>query len=406
VGSVAGHEYVAASLRRGGEDRGVLQRQPLLQRPRDVLRWSLWPDGGECDEPLEGIDGVVHLAGEGIGDKRWTDEQKRRILESRTKGTSLLADALASLTDKPTVLISGSAIGFYGNRGDEELTETSGRGEGFLADVVTAWEAAAEPAAAAGVRVPRIRTGIVLSPTGGVLQRLAGLARFGLLGKLGSGHQWMSWISLADEVGAIRFLLEHDVVGPVNLTAPSPVTNEVFTKTLGRVLHRPTFLPVPRFGPNLLVGAEAVGPPVLGPAFRHRVQEDMEHAACLRELPPASGHYGHLPAAATQLHGNFQSNAGTSTHNQVTCFLHMTPLDLEIRQFFESLSVLPAVSISGQRLKIKSHWALVAIARVSRQIHHDHTPLSPLTVVITSCARPASRHPDAGGCPVFSSRNH
>jgi uncharacterized protein len=219
------------------------------------VRWDI--DAGTIDAAgLEGLDGVVHLAGEGIGEKRWTDDQKRKILESRTIGTALLVDALTSLTDKPPVLVSGSAIGFYGNRGDEQLTETSERGEGFLADVVTAWEAAAEPAAAAGIRVPRIRTGIVLSPTGGVLQRLTGLARFGLLGKLGSGHQWMSWISLADEVGAIRFLLEHDLAGPVNLTAPNPVTNEVFTKTLGRVLHRPTFLPVPSFGPKLLVGPE------------------------------------------------------------------------------------------------------------------------------------------------------
>lgn len=219
------------------------------------VRWDI--GAGSIDAAgLEGLDGVVHLAGEGIGEKRWTDEQKAKILESRTKGTALLADALASLTDKPPVLVAGSAIGFYGNRGDEQLTEASQRGEGFLADVVTAWEAATKPAAAAGIRVPRIRTGIVLAPSGGVLQRLAGLARFGLLGKLGSGQQWMSWISLADEVAAIRFLLGHDLAGPVNLTAPNPVTNEVFTKTLGRVLHRPTFLPVPGFGPKLLVGAE------------------------------------------------------------------------------------------------------------------------------------------------------
>jgi uncharacterized protein (TIGR01777 family) len=220
-----------------------------------TVRWDI--DAGTIDAAgLEGLDGVVHLAGEGIAENRWTDEQKRRILESRTQGTSLLAGALVSLTAPPPVLVSGSAIGYYGNRDDEQLTEASAPGEGFLTEVVTAWEAAAEPAVAAGIRVPRIRTGIVLSPEGGVLQRLAGLARFGLLGKLGSGQQWMSWISVADEVGAIRFLLEHDVDGPVNLTAPSPVTNEVFTKTLGRVLHRPTFLPVPSFGPRLLVGAE------------------------------------------------------------------------------------------------------------------------------------------------------
>lgn len=219
------------------------------------VRWDI--ERGEIDAAgLERLDGVVHLAGEGIADKRWTDDQKRKILESRTKGTALLADTLAALSDKPPVLVSGSAIGVYGNRGDEQLTEASAPGSGFLTDVVVAWEAAAGPAEAAGIRVPKIRTGIVLDKDGGVLERLAGLARFGLLGKLGSGRQWMSWISLADQVGAIRFLLEHDVAGPVNLTAPAPVTNAVFTKALGRVLKRPTFLPVPRFGPKLLVGSE------------------------------------------------------------------------------------------------------------------------------------------------------
>jgi uncharacterized protein len=220
-----------------------------------TVRWDI--AAGHIDTSgLAGLDGVVHLAGEGIAEKRWTDEQKQRILESRTFGTTLLVEALASLDDKPPVLVSGSAIGFYGDRGDEQLDEASAGGSGFLADVVRAWEGAAAPASAAGIRVPRIRTGIVLDAHGGVLQRLAGLARFGLLGKLGSGRQWMSWISLADEVGAIRFLLEHDVDGPVNLTSPSPVTNAVFTKAVGRVLRRPTFLPVPSFGPKLLVGSE------------------------------------------------------------------------------------------------------------------------------------------------------
>ena len=220
-----------------------------------TVRWDI--EAGHIDAAgLEGLDGVVHLAGEGIAEKRWTDDQKRKILESRTKGTALLAGALASLTDKPPVLVSGSAIGFYGDRGDEQLTEASEPGTGFAAEVAQAWEEAAAPAAAAGVRVARIRTGIVLAAKGGALERLAGITRFGVLGKIGSGRQWMSWISLADEVGAIRFLLEHDVAGPVNLTAPGPVTNAVFTKTLGRVLNRPTFMPVPSFGPRLLLGSE------------------------------------------------------------------------------------------------------------------------------------------------------
>ncbi len=221
----------------------------------DTIRWDI--ERGEIDATgLEGLDGVVHLAGEGIAEKRWTDDQKRKIKESRSKGTTLLADALAGLTDKPPVLVSGSAIGFYGDRGDEQLTEESGPGSGFLTEVVETWEGAAAPAVAADIRVAYLRTGIVLDADGGVLDRLVALARFGLLGKLGSGQQWMSWVALADEVGAIRFLLDHDVAGPVNVTSPGPVTNEVFTKALGRVLKRPTFLPVPSFGPKLLLGSE------------------------------------------------------------------------------------------------------------------------------------------------------
>ena len=238
-----GHEVVR--LVRGGESGAA------------TVRWDI--DAGQIDaEGLEGLDGVVHLAGEGIGEKRWTEDQKRRIRESRTKGTSLLAGALASLATKPPVMVSGSAVGIYGDRGDEQLTEQSATGTGFLAEVATAWEAAASPAEAAGIRVPRIRTGIVLGAHGGALARMAKLGRLGLLGKLGSGRQWMSWISLDDQVAAIRYLLAADceLTGPVNLTAPAPVTNEVFTKALGRVLRRPTFLPVPSFGPKLLLGTE------------------------------------------------------------------------------------------------------------------------------------------------------
>lgn len=221
-----------------------------------MVRWDI--DAGEIDAAgLEGLDGVVHLAGEGIAAKRWTDEQKTKIRESRTKGTALLAGALAGLSAKPHVLVSGSGIDIYGDRGDEQLTEASGRGgPGFLTDVVVAWEAATAPVEAAGIRVAKIRSSLVLDRVGGALPRMVKIARLGLLGKLGSGRQWMSWISLADEVAAIRFLLEQDISGPVNLAAPAPVTNAVFTKTLGRVVHRPTVVPVPRFGPNLLVGAE------------------------------------------------------------------------------------------------------------------------------------------------------
>lgn len=220
-----------------------------------AVRWDI--GRGEIDAAgLEGLHAVVHLAGEGIGDKRWRPEQKRRILESRTKGTALLTGALAGLVDKPPVLVSGSAVGYYGNRGDEQLTEASDPGTGFLSEVAVAWEAATAPAVAAGIRVAKIRTGIVLDRDGGALAKMASIAKLGLLGKLGSGRQWMSWITLADEVRAIRFLIDTDIAGPVNLTAPTPVTNAVFTKALGRVLHRPTAIPVPAFGPKLLLGGE------------------------------------------------------------------------------------------------------------------------------------------------------
>jgi uncharacterized protein (TIGR01777 family) len=220
-----------------------------------TIGWDI--DRGQLDAAaLEGLDSVVHLAGEGIAEKRWTAAQKAKIRDSRTKGTSLLSETLASLHSKPGVLVSGSAVGYYGDRGDEQLTEASPPGTGFLPEVVVAWEAATSAAATAGIRVAQIRSGIVLDRDGGALPRMARLAKLGLLGKLGTGRQWMSWIALEDEVGAIRFLLDHDVSGPVGLTSPAPVTNAVFTKALGRVLHRPTFLPIPSFGPKLLVGRE------------------------------------------------------------------------------------------------------------------------------------------------------
>ncbi len=222
--------------------------------PRDVV-WD--PAGGTIDaKGLEGVDAVVHLAGEGIAEHRWSERQKRRILESRTRGTSLLAQTLASLKHKPAALISGSAIGYYGDRGDEILTEQSQPGDGFLAEVVEAWEQSAREAADAGIRVTYLRTGLVLSPRGGALGKILPLFRFGLGGRLGSGRQWWSWITLDDELGAIRFLLDHDVAGPVNLTAPAPVTNRDFTRALGGALHRPAVIPVPRVGPKVLLGGE------------------------------------------------------------------------------------------------------------------------------------------------------
>ena len=205
---------------------------------------------------LSGADAVVHLAGAGIGDRRWSDNYRREILESRTASTSMLADAIATTEDGPRVFLSGSAIGYYGATGDEQLDESSPAGSGFLADVCVQWEAAAAPAVQAGARVAFLRTGIVLSPAGGALKKLLPLFTIGAGGRFGSGRQWQSWISLPDEVGAIVHLLTAEVSGPVNLTAPNPLTNAEFTKVLASVMRRPALLPVPRLGPALLLGGD------------------------------------------------------------------------------------------------------------------------------------------------------
>jgi uncharacterized protein (TIGR01777 family) len=221
----------------------------------DAVRWD--PMVGTIDaSALAGVDAVVNLAGEGIGDHRWTEAQKRRIRDSRVTGTTVLAEAMAALEPRPSVLLNASAVGYYGDRGDEVLTEASGPGTGFLSEVVQAWEGATRPAAAAGIRTACFRTGIVLAADGGALAKQLPLFRFGLGGRLGSGTQWLPWIALEDEVGAIVHLLTADVEGPVNLAAPDPVTNATFTEVLGRVLGRPSFLAVPAFGPRLLLGRE------------------------------------------------------------------------------------------------------------------------------------------------------
>jgi uncharacterized protein (TIGR01777 family) len=261
-----------------------------------TVRWDI--DRGEIDASgLEGVDAVVHLAGEGIGDKRWSAAQKQKVLESRRQGTTLLTNALAGLATPPAALISGSAVGFYGDRGDEVLTEESPPGRGFLTEVVTAWEAATAPAEAAGIRVAKLRTGIVLAREGGALARMASIARLGLLGRLGSGRQWMSWITIDDEVRVIRFLLDNDVAGPVNATAPAPVTNAAFTRCLGNVLHRPTVIPVPGFGPKLLLGAELASALLLeGQRVRPEVLLGRGFEFQHPELEPALRHVLDRPA--------------------------------------------------------------------------------------------------------------
>jgi uncharacterized protein len=224
----------------------------------DQIGWD--PDAGRIDAPaLERLDAVVHLAGEGIGEHRWTTEQKRRIRESRIKGTAVLAGAVASREHRPSVFVSASAIGYYGDRGDEMLDEDSGPGDGFLAEVCRDWEAETRPAVDAGVRTVNVRTGIVLARNGGALQRMLLPFRLGLGGKQGSGRQWMSWITLDDEIAALRAAIEDPrLSGPVDLTSPNPVTNADFAHALGRVLRRPTVLPTPMLPLKLRYGGELV----------------------------------------------------------------------------------------------------------------------------------------------------
>jgi uncharacterized protein len=248
-----------STLRRAGH-RAIPVLRPQSGKAGESIHWD--PSRGAIDAgAFEGLDGVVHLAGVGIGDKRWTDDQKRAVLESRTGPTRLLAETLAGLSKPPAAFVSGSAIGWYGNRGAEVLTEKSPPPDppNFLSEVVTQWEAATAPAEEAGIRTVHVRSGIVLAAHGGALKRLLLPFKLGLGGRVGSGEQYMSWIALDDEVGAIIHALTHvDLAGPVNLTAPTPVTNQEFTATLGRVLKRPTKLPTPVPAVQLVFGAELV----------------------------------------------------------------------------------------------------------------------------------------------------
>lgn len=220
----------------------------------DTAVWD--PDNGTIDDAaLDGIDAVIHLAGVGIADERWTEQQKARILGSRTAGTTLLAATLARLQRPPSTLLSSSAIGYYGDHGDEVIDETTEAGDDFPARVCVEWERCAAPAEEAGVRVVYLRTGIVQSTGGGALAKQLPFFRLGLGGRSGSGRQYLSWITIRDEVRAIEHLLTSSVSGPVNLVAPEPVTNSEFASTLGRVLRRPTTI-IPMAGPRLLYGRE------------------------------------------------------------------------------------------------------------------------------------------------------
>lgn len=252
---------LAAFLSTGGHEVLRIGRGPVRPGVVDVS-WD--PARGQLDaSALEGIDAVIHLAGASIAE-RWTAEHQRAIRDSRVEGTSLLAHTIAGLSRKPRVLLSGSAIGVYGSRGDEVLTERSTFGSDFLADVGRAWEAATLPAENAGIRVVHLRTGIVQGAAGGALAKQAPLFKFGLGGPLGSGTQWVSPIALDDHIGAVHFcLMRDDIAGPVNLVAPEAVTNRTFTEVLARVLSRPALAPAPAFALRLALGADMANATVL-----------------------------------------------------------------------------------------------------------------------------------------------
>jgi uncharacterized protein len=238
-----------------GDHRAIrLTRSP---RSSEDVGWD--PSAGEIDASrLDDIDAVVHLAGESIAEGRWTAAKKARILKSRTRGTRLLAEAISNLSEPPRVMVSASAVGYYGDRGNELLREESGSGSDFLAEVCKAWEAAADPAREAGIRVVHPRFGLVLSTEGGALARMLPVFRLGGGGRIGSGRQWWSWVAIDDIVGAILYALTCDSVeGAVNVGSPNPLTNAEYTRVLGRVLNRPTVFPLPAPAARLALGEVA-----------------------------------------------------------------------------------------------------------------------------------------------------
>ena len=251
---------LATSLRAEGHEVVGISRRPdpvgapaaADETAERTVAWDV--AAGNIDaSALEGLDAIVHLAGESIGG-RWSGKRKAAIMSSRVDSSKLLAEVVRTLDAKPSVFVCGSAIGFYGNRGEEELTERSLPGDGFLADVCMRWERAAVPIADAGVRLVRIRTGLVVGPGAEAIDRMARITRLGAGGPLGSGRQWWSWISLHDEVRAIRHLIDSDASGAFNLTAPNPVRQRDFQRALSSALRRPSFMPAPKFALRAALG--------------------------------------------------------------------------------------------------------------------------------------------------------
>jgi len=250
-----GSKLVAALQSEGQRVIRAVRRE--VRDTQNELRWD--PLTGTIErEKLEGVDAVVHLAGENIAGRRWSETYKQRLLESRVQGTRLICETIAGLERKPRVLACASAIGFYGDRGNEPLNETAAVGQGFLPELCLQWEQSCQAARDAGIRVANMRLGVVLSPEGGALASMLTPFKLGAGGVVGSGEQHFSWISLDDAVRAIQFVLTNDSLsGPVNLVSPQPATNREFTKTLGRVLSRPTVLPMPAFAARLAFGEMA-----------------------------------------------------------------------------------------------------------------------------------------------------
>lgn len=247
---------IGQALQRSFAEKGYEMLLASRKEPEDAshIQWSVEHGFADPDK-LEGVDVVIHLVGENVSGLRWTEEKKRAIRESRVLGTRNVVDAISHLNARPKLLIAASAIGFYGERGDEEMTESSPAGDNFLAGVCKEWEAEARRAEDAGIRTVLLRTGIVLSKDGGALATMLTPFKLGVGGVVGSGKQWMSWISLDDEIAVINFAIENENLrGAVNAVSPNPVTNHDFTKTLGEVLYRPTILPLPEFAVSMIFG--------------------------------------------------------------------------------------------------------------------------------------------------------
>ena len=247
---------VGTELQKSFAEQGYEMLLASRSEPKDDqhIQWSV-EEGFTEPEKLEGLDVVVHLVGENVSGLRWTDDKKKAIRDSRVLGTRNVVDAISKLNDRPKTFVAASAIGFYGERGEEEVTESSAAGDNFLAGVCKEWEAESRRAEDAGIRTVLLRTGIVLSKDGGALSTMLLPFKMGVGGVVGSGKQWMSWISMEDEIAVINYVIENENIrGAVNAVSPNPVTNHDFTKTLGDVLYRPTFIPLPEFAVSMIFG--------------------------------------------------------------------------------------------------------------------------------------------------------